>query len=68
MDLELDHLRELGLLTNRGFGVYAGAPTGANLTPSPFCLQFYARMQGFAGPAPDYYGLLPTAGKAAESV
>lgn len=68
LDLELDHLRELGLLANGGFGAYLGAPKDANITPSPLCLQFYARMQGFVGSAPDYYGLSPNAPLPANSL
>ncbi|MGF7130541.1 hypothetical protein P3T40_002016 [Paraburkholderia sp. EB58] len=67
LDLELDHLRELGLLSDGGFGSYIGAPKDAAITPSPLCLQFYARMQGFVGSAPDYYGVSPNASLAVSS-
>lgn len=67
LDLELDHLRDLGLL--RLTGGFSFSPedsagnlndTPASLTPSAKALQFYARCNGFNGPATDFYGLNDT--------
>lgn len=53
-DLELDHLRELGLLTPAG-GFDNLNPGPANITPSALALQFFARLEGFVGSPRDYY-------------
>jgi hypothetical protein len=55
LDLELDHLRELGVLRlDAGFNPNS---TNANLTPSPLGLQLYVRCQGFVGSALEFFGL-----------
>lgn len=53
IDLELDHLRTLGL-TEGGFNPYA---TIATVGPSSLGLQMYVRCQGYAGSPLDYFGL-----------
>jgi len=55
LDLELDHLRELGLLWPiAGFRMDS---TDALLSPSAFGLQLYVRGQGFIGSPLEYFGL-----------
>jgi hypothetical protein len=60
LDLELDHLRVLGLLTliDSGFAPYQQNEVG--LTPSPLALQMYARCNGFIGDPVHYYAKLGT--------
>ena len=53
IDLELDHLRTLGL-TEGGFNPHA---TIADIVPSSLGLQMYVRCQGYAGSPLDYFGL-----------
>jgi hypothetical protein len=51
IDRELDHLRSLGLIHN-GFNPHG---TNAIVTPTPLCLNFYVRCQGYVGTAIDYF-------------
>ena len=53
IDLELDHLRTIGL-TEGGFNPHA---TIATVVPSALGLQMYVRCQGYAGSPLDYFGL-----------
>jgi hypothetical protein len=56
-DVELDHLREIGLLIlGGGFNFYHEY---GNITPSSLSLHLYARCQGHTGLIADFFGLLP---------
>lgn len=55
LDRELDHLRSLELIT-AGFNPI---DTNADVTPTPFCLQFYVRCQGYVGSPLDYFNVKP---------
>lgn len=52
IDRELDHLRNIGLI----FGGFQGTSLEASVTPTTLGLQLYARTQGFAGDAAEFYG------------
>jgi hypothetical protein len=51
IDRELDHLKSLGLIMS-GFDV---ENTNANVTPTPLCLNLYARAQGYVGNPSDFF-------------
>lgn len=54
-DIELDHLRELGLLAgDAGFHPFSDV---GGVTPSALGLNFYVRCQGFSGSPIDYFGI-----------
>jgi len=53
LDRELDHLRTLGLI-KVGFDPFS---TNADLTPSAFALQMYARCNGWSGNLLEFFGL-----------
>ena len=53
IDRELDHLRTLGLIAV-GF---EPSSTDADMTPSTFALQMYARCNGWAGDLLEFFGL-----------
>ena len=54
-DVELDHLREIGLLAfDGGFDTLREEAT---ITPSALGLNFYARCQGFVGSPLDFFGV-----------
>uniref|UniRef100_B8HQT3 DUF4393 domain-containing protein n=1 Tax=Cyanothece sp. (strain PCC 7425 / ATCC 29141) TaxID=395961 RepID=B8HQT3_CYAP4 len=53
IDRELDHLRTLGLIVG-GFDQFS---TDADVTPSTFALQMYARCNGWAGDLLEFFGL-----------
>lgn len=53
IDRELDHLRTLGLIKG-GFELFS---TDADVTPSTFALQMYARCNGWAGDLLDFFSL-----------
>jgi hypothetical protein len=53
IDRELDHLRTLGLIV----GGFELSSTVANVTPSTFTLQMYARCNGWAGDLLEFFGL-----------
>lgn len=55
IDVNLDYLRELGLLNPNGGFNAAALELIADVTPSAFGLSFYARCQGFVGDASSYY-------------
>ncbi len=55
LDLELDHLRELGIL--RIDGGFNWDSTEANISPSLLALQLYVKGQGFLGSALEYFNL-----------
>lgn len=60
LDLELDHLRELGLI-QAGF-THHDYPDeledlSADITATAFALNLYVRSQGYIGPPTDYFGL-----------
>lgn len=54
LDVALDHLREIGLLTLGG-GLNPHAPDANEIEPSPLGLNFYARCQGHSGSILDFY-------------
>lgn len=55
-DVELDHLREIGLLTmDSGFDLHQD---DANIQPSALGLNFYVRCQGYVGSPLDYFGVV----------
>jgi hypothetical protein len=56
IDLELDHLRNIGLLDSQS-GLTPEAATIALLTPSAVGLQLYVRCQGYVGSPVEYFGL-----------
>lgn len=56
IDLELDHLRSLGLLDTDS-GLRVDDATNAVLTPSALGLQLYVRCQGYVGSPTEYFGL-----------
>lgn len=57
LDVELDHLRELGLIT-AGFSAFEDSgPLVANMTVTALALNLYVRSQGYIGAAGDYFGL-----------
>jgi hypothetical protein len=56
MDLELDHLRSLGLIDSYS-GLNPNDAAEAYLTPSAIALQLYVRCQGYVGSPVDYFGL-----------
>jgi hypothetical protein len=53
VDVELDHLRQVGLL-HRGF---VFGESQADIAPTTLCLNFYARCQGYIGSISEYYGV-----------
>jgi len=53
LDRELDHLRSLGLIEG---GIYETSLV-ANIAPTALGLQMFARCQGFAGNALDFFGI-----------
>lgn len=55
LDLELDHLRSLQLIE----GGFPTDQTDADVTPTPLCLQLYARCNGDVGSPIDFYGACP---------
>jgi hypothetical protein len=55
IDLELDHLRALGLL--RLSGGFDPASTDADMTPSALALQMFARCQGSSSDPITFYGV-----------
>lgn len=56
LDLEVDHLRGLGLLDSlSGLSLHSSQP--ARLTPSAIGLQLYVRCQGFVGSPIEYFKL-----------
>lgn len=56
LDLEVDHLRGLGLL-NMGSGLSPHKSEPARLTPSAVGMQLYVRCQGFVGSPIEYFKL-----------
>jgi len=55
LDRELDHLRTLGLIElHAGFAQFS---TNADITPSAFALQMYARCNGWSGNLLEFFGL-----------
>jgi Abortive infection alpha len=56
LDRELDHLRELGLLSPEG-GFEIGTKTDAVVTPSALALNLYIRCQGSKLAADEYFNL-----------
>jgi Abortive infection alpha len=54
MDIDLDYIREIGLLQPEG-GIDAGNPESCNLTPSSLCINLYVRAQGFRGAPAEYF-------------
>jgi len=54
IDREMERMRAIGLLDILASGLHPDTAT-ANLTPSPLCLQFYARCSGFNGSPVDFY-------------
>lgn len=56
LDLEVDHLREAGLL-DRNSGLSPQKDRPPKLTPSAIALQLYVRCQGYAGSPVDYFNL-----------
>ncbi len=58
LDLELDHLRTVGIL-NEQAGGFTTASVDANATPSALALQMYARCQGYRGDPILFYGAKP---------
>ncbi|MGB3134380.1 MAG: hypothetical protein WBB04_07405 [Candidatus Macondimonas sp.] len=56
IDLELDHLRSLGLLESDG-GLRGEDETNAVLSPSALALKLYVRCQGYVGSPTEYFGL-----------
>ena len=57
LDYQLDHLRELGLLTDRGG--FDGNTGEIRLEPTSFAVSFYVRCQGFVGAPSEYFPSLP---------
>jgi hypothetical protein len=58
-DVQLDHLRELGLLNfGSGFDLYK---TRGDITPSALGLNFYVRCQGYIGSPLEYFNVTETA-------
>jgi hypothetical protein len=53
IDRELDHLRTLGLIS----GGFHPSSTDADVTPSAFALQMYARCNGWAGDLLEFFDL-----------
>lgn len=58
LDIELDHLREVGLIM-KGFDANTPIPALVDVTPTSLAMNLYVRCQGFVGPAPDYFDLAP---------
>ena len=58
LDLEMDHLRALGLL-NEMAGGFNAESTDADTTPSALALQMYARCQGYRGDPVSFYDAKP---------
>ena len=56
LDLELDHLREIGLLDSRS-GLSPQTSTPSRVTPSAIALQLYVRCQGYIGSPTEYFKL-----------
>jgi len=56
LDLEVDHLRELGLLSMES-GLSPHTSQLPRLTPSPIGLQLYVRCQGYIGSPIEYFKL-----------
>ncbi len=56
IDLELDHLRSIGLLDSQS-GLMEDLATIAFVTPSAVGLQLYVRCQGYVGSPVEYFGL-----------
>jgi len=56
LDLEIDHLREVGLL-NMQSGLSTQSSQPARLTPSAMALQLYVRCQGYVGSPTEYFKL-----------
>ena len=54
-DRELDHLKSLSLIA----AGYHPMTTIADVTPTPLCLQFYVRCQGYIGSPVDYFHAKP---------
>ncbi|WP_065499562.1 hypothetical protein [Burkholderia stabilis] len=55
IDIAIDHLHGMGLLTlGSGFNINSNPPV-ASLTPSALCLNLFARTQGFTGDPYDFY-------------
>jgi hypothetical protein len=69
LDLELDHLCELGLLVQTGgFQPYLGdQATPIAITASALAMHLYVRCQGFVGPPADYFAKEVAAAKDATS-
>ena len=59
MDLELDHLRALGIL-NEHSGGFNTHSRNADVTPTSLALQMFARCQGYRGDPMKFYGLSET--------
>ena len=59
LDMELAHLKEIGLIM-AGFDSGMTQIDAVATTASPLALNLYVRCQGFVGPAPEYFGLVPT--------
>jgi hypothetical protein len=56
LDLEIDHLREIGVLDgNSSLNIYEVHPL--LITPSAMGIQLYVRCQGYIGPPTEYFGL-----------
>jgi hypothetical protein len=61
LDREIDHLRELGLLTiHAGFDMFT-SPARARLTPSAMALHMYVRCQGSRLTPQEFFDLKPPA-------
>ena len=54
---DMGHLFLMGLLDDRKRSLALLPVDEANLTPTPFGLEFYARCKGHSGPVKDFYGL-----------
>ena len=67
IDRNLTQLFDLGLLERREKSKYFTPTDDANITPTPRCLEMYARCQGFCGPAYEFYGLTPAGSVVAPS-
>jgi Abortive infection alpha len=57
LDMQIDHLRELGLLDPIS-GLYTDGSSTARVTPSAMALMLYVRSQGYVGVPAEFFGLL----------
>ena len=57
MDIELDYLRSLEILSNENGFNFGGKKLVANLSPSAFTLNLFVKSQGFKGTPREYFNL-----------